>query len=292
MRWDLAAVGEVLLDVGVPTLVPGRAVHAPIRIWPGGTPVNVALAAAALGARTAVVGRVGADPAGSAIRAALAEAGVDSLLAVDEDAATGTFVEADLGRERAVAADRGASANLRVDDIPPALEALAVLVSGYALLQDDTGAAAAAALARANGPWIAVSTGSAGLVERCGPAEFHARTARANVILANEAEAAVLTGREPEEAVVELARRYEVACVTIGARGAVAAFRGGRVERAAPTDARAASITGAGDAFAAALLVSLLRGADLPEALSAACGAAVRIASRRTAADHAAGQPR
>jgi ribokinase len=292
MRWDLAAVGEVLLDVDIPTLVPGRTVHAPIRIRAGGTPVNAAYAAAALGARTAVVGRVGADPAGAAIRAALAEAGVDSLLAVDEDAATGTFVEADLGGERAVAADRGASANLRVDDIPPALEALAVLVSGYALLQDDTGVAAAAALARAKAPWIAVSTGSAVLVERCGSDEVHARTAGANVLMANEAEAAALTGREPEEAVVELAGRYELACVTMGARGAVAALRGGRLERAAPTEARAAGITGAGDAFAAALLVSLLRGADLAEALAAACDAAVRLASRRSAADQVAGRPR
>jgi hypothetical protein len=46
------------------------------------------------------------------------------------------------------------------------------------------------------------------------------------------------------------------------------------------------------NAFAAALLVSLLPGADLPKALSGAPCAAVRLASRRTAADHAAGQPR
>jgi ribokinase len=112
------------------------------------------------------------------------------------------------------------------------------------------------------------------------------------MLLANEAEAVALTSREPDDAVVDLAGRYEVACVTLGARGAVAARRGGRLERAAPTDAQAARITGAGDAFAAALLVSLLRGADLPDALSAACDAAARLASRRTDADHAAGRPR
>jgi ribokinase len=291
MRWDLAAVGEVLLDVDIPTLVPGRTVHAPIRIRAGGTPVNAAYAAAALGARTAVVGRVGADPAGAAIRAALAEAGVDGLLAVDADAATGTFVEVGLDSEGAVAADRGASANLHVDDIPRVLEAGAVLVSGYALLNDDTAAAAAAAIARADARWIAVSAGSAALVERCGADDVHARAAGANMLLANEAEAIALTGREPDDAVVDLAGRYEVACVTLGARGAVAAIRGGRLERAAPTDAKAAWITGAGDAFAAALLVSLPRGADLPDALAAACDAAARLASRRTDADHAAGRP-
>jgi sugar/nucleoside kinase (ribokinase family) len=282
MGWDLAAVGEVLLDISVPALAPGQVTHSRIQIRPGGTPVNAAFAAAALGARSAVVGRVGADLAGSGIRAALAEAGVDALLAVDEEVVTGTFVETDVGGERAVAADRGASANLHVDDIPASLEAGAVLVSGYALLHDDSVAAAVAALARADAPWIAVSMGSAALVERCGADEVHARTTGANVFLANEAEASALTGREPDKAVAELARHYGVACVTKGPRGAVAAIRETRLERVAPAYASTAQFTGAGDAFAAAFLLSLVRGADLRDALAAACTAGVRLAARRT----------
>ena len=290
MGWDLAAVGEVLLDVSLPTLVPGQIVHAPIELRPGGTPVNAAFAAAALGARSVVVGRVGADPAGSAIRAALDEARIDALLAVDDRAPTGTFVEAVVDGKRAIAADRGASAKLHVDDIPAALDAGAVFVSGYALLHDDTAAAAVAALSRANARWVAVSTGSAALVERCGADDVHAHAAAANVIVANEAEAIALTGLEPDEAVAELARRYEVACVTMGRRGAVAASRTGRLERAAPDSAGGAEITGAGDAFAAALLVSLVRGRDLGAALGAACTAAVPLASSRAAANYAVGR--
>jgi sugar/nucleoside kinase (ribokinase family) len=135
-----------------------------------------------------------------------------------------------------------------------------------------------------------VSTGSAALVERCGAEGVRARTEAANVIVANEAEATALTGLEPDEAVVELARRYDVACVTMGPRGAVAASRAGRLERAAPVSAGTAEITGAGDAFAAALLVSLVRGGDLRAALAAACTAAVPLASGRAAANYAGGR--
>jgi sugar/nucleoside kinase (ribokinase family) len=123
--------------------------------------------------------------------------------------------------------------------------------------------------------------GSAALVERCGADEVHARTTGANVFLANEAEASALTGREPDEAVAELARHYEVACVTKGPRGAVAAIRETRLERVAPAYASTAQITGAGDAFAAAFLLSLVRGADLRDALAAACTAGERLAARR-----------
>jgi 2-dehydro-3-deoxygluconokinase len=277
MRPDVVAVGEVLVDISVPQLVPGGVVHAPVALSPGGAPVNAALAAWALGARAAVVGRVGADVGGSAIRAALVEAGVEALLAVDEDVATGIFVEVGAGPERAIVTDRGASAKLAVKDLSASLAAGAVFVSGYALLHDDTAAAAAAALARADAEWVAVSMGSAALVERCGAEEVHARASGATVFFANEAEAVALTGHGPEDAVRELGFRYEIACVTLGPRGAIA-VREGRIERATPAAQDAAEITGSGDAFAAAFLVSLLRGSDLGAALSAACDSARRLA--------------
>lgn len=257
MSRDLAAVGEVMLDVSLPPPEPGRAIHAPVRVRAGGTPVNAALAAAGLGARAAVVGRVGADAAGAAVSATLAAAGVEALLTVDQRLATGSFVEAG----DAVVADRGASAALAPDDVPDPLAAGAVLVSGYTLLHDDTAPAGRAALERARARFVAV-TAVRGL-ER-----VHGRAAGANVLVANEAEAAALTGLPAEQAALELARGYEIACVTRGADGAVAAS-GGRLARGA---ALGPDLTGAGDAFAAALLVRLLRGAELAEAVGARLG--------------------
>ncbi len=275
MSRDLVAVGEVLLDVSAPALVWGRVVHAPVRVRAGGTPVNVAFAAAVLGASCAVVGRVGADPAGRAIRDALADAGVEALLAVDEELATGTFVEAGEGT---VVTDRGASAGLRGEDIPPSLAAKAVLVSGYALLHDDSAEAARRALTHAEARWIAVTAGSAALVESRGPREVRALAQGANVLFANEAEAVALTGLAPREAAAELARLFEIACVTRGAAGAVAS-RGGEVaESGAPARVDESTPAGAGDAFAGVFLASLSSGVELEQALAAASGAALGMA--------------
>jgi sugar/nucleoside kinase (ribokinase family) len=232
---DLVAVGEVMLDVALPPLVPGRALHTPVRVRAGGTPVNAALEAAARGRRAAVVGRVGADAAAEAVRWALRAAGVEALLAVDERLPTGTFAEAG----DAIVADRGANAALAPADLPEPLEAGAVLVSGYTLRNDDTRAAAEAAVRRARARYVAT------IAVEC---------AGANVLFANAAEAAALTGLEPEPAAVELAQRYEIVCVTLGAEGALSAAEG-RVERIPPLGP---DVTGGGDAFAAAFLLARL----------------------------------
>jgi ribokinase len=148
---DLLVVGEVMVDVLVPDASPEGRTHGPVRLRAGGTAVNVALAAASIGARVCVVGRTGDDPAGRLVRHTLDEAGVSSHLALDETLATGTFVE--FGD--AVAADRGANASLSIDDIPLPLRAAAVLVSSY-VPEELARAIAEAADAR----WVAAPGGN------------------------------------------------------------------------------------------------------------------------------------
>ena len=131
---SIAVVGEVMLDVLV---APGSEAHAAeVVVRAGGTVVNAALAAAAAGADTTAVGRVGRDAAAAAVGGALAGAGVADALATDERERTGTFVRV----EETIHVDRGANRRLRPDDLRR-LDADAVLVSGYALLHDDTRAA-------------------------------------------------------------------------------------------------------------------------------------------------------
>jgi len=268
---DLIAVGEVLLDVTVAELVPGRVSHTAASVRAGGVPVNAAIAAAAHGARAAVVGRVGADPAAAAIRAALSAAGVEAILAVDDELATGSFVEAGQGEAKAISADRGASARLSAVDIP-ALAARAILVSGHTLLHDDTAPAARAALEAAASPLIAVVA--------AGPSghDFHERARGANVLLANEVEAWALTGLEPEEAAVALGELYELVVVTAGPDGAVA-VRGGDVVFVSPSERSESDRSGAGDAFAGVLLVALAADAELRVALEQACEAGRSVLS-------------
>jgi len=166
---DLVAVGDVMLDGALPSLVVGGRVHGRIELRPGGSATNAALAAARLGARAAVVGRVGADAAGRVVEDALAPAGVDPLLARDAELRTGCVV---VVGGTSVVADPGASARLAPGDLPETLEAGAVLVSGYSLLQPGAEAAARRALERARTNLLAVDAASPHLVEAFGVGRF------------------------------------------------------------------------------------------------------------------------
>ncbi len=277
MQRDLIAVGDVMLDGALPAPAPGRRIHGRIELRPGGSAANAALAAVRLGARAAVVGRVGSDAVGRLVSDGLADAGVELLLARDETAPTGCVV---VVGGSAVVADPGASARLSPADLPAALEAGAVLVSGYSLLQSGPEAGARAALERARTEWLAVDAASASLLEAFGIDRFFEATVGVDVLLANAAEARALTGLEAEAAALELARRYRVGCVKLGAVGAVAASAG-RTVRAAARAVDAADTLGAGDSLAAAFLLALAGGAELDAALRAGCETATATLAGR-----------
>ena len=116
-------------------------------------------------------------------------------------------------------------------------------------------------LASAEGPWVALDA-----------ARLSALPPGGNAVIANEETARRLTGRNGEQAVRVLGERYRLACVTSGEDGAVAILDG-RLE-AAQEDPVDADALGAGDAFAATLLVGMARGDDLGRALRDGCRAA------------------
>jgi sugar/nucleoside kinase (ribokinase family) len=248
------AVGDVMVDV---TAV-GVSHGARISLTAGGSAVNAAIWAAIAGADATVVGRVGDDLGGRALRTELQERGVGADLSVDFEAATGTFLVAD-GEIRA---DRGANARFSPDHLPDPLEADVVLLSGYL-----PGPTVARALERAEGTWLALA-----------PALLDPLPPGANAILVDEIEARRLTGSAPEAAARMLGERFRLACVTCGADGAVAMLDG-RVETARPEPVDNASPVGAGDAFAAGLLVALARGAGLRDALEAGCSLGRTVAA-------------
>jgi len=265
-------VGDVMVDVNVG----GGAGHgAEVVVAEGGSAANAAVWAASLGAWATVVGRVGADAGARMLRTGLDERGVRTLLATDPALPTGAVVTLD-GSPRV---DRGANRAFTPGDVPGRLAFDAVLVSGYALLQVDSGPAAEAALARAVTGWLAVDAGSAGLLEQYGAERFLEATQAADVLLANEEEARILTGEEPEAAAATLGRHFRLACVKRGAAGAVAVLDGTSMSAPAPPvlDPRP---NGAGDAFAPGLLCALARGASLGDALVEACRCGSLAASR------------
>jgi ribokinase len=254
---SFVAVGDVLLDVNAS----GAGHAASIAVSAGGSALNAALSAAACGADATVVGRVGNDLAGTVVRLALKERDVHANLAVDAEAPTGTFLVVD-GEIRV---DRGANARFEPDDLPERLEADAIVVSGYL-----PAATVSAALDRAGGEWVGLA-----------PGRLDHIPGSPDAILVDEVEARRLTGHEPADAARALGGRCRLACVTRGAHGVVAVLDG-RLETCTPARVRRGDAIGAGDAFAAALLVQLVKGAGLREALQAAAelGAAVAAGTR------------
>lgn len=120
---DITAVGEILIDLtqqgtneqGIPLFAAN----------PGGAPANLAVAAARLGAKTAFIGKVGADAFGALLKNTLADNRVDiSGLVTDPHSPTTLAVVAlDQAGERSFSFYRNPSAdvNLRHGEIPPEL---------------------------------------------------------------------------------------------------------------------------------------------------------------------------
>lgn len=278
---DLVVVGDALLDVvaEAPALLEGGDARGSVRVRPGGQGANVAAWAASEGLRVRLHGKVGDDAVGRLVRESLLERGVEPALDVDPSAPTGTLLALVARGERSMVADRGAAARLSASDLPRAIEAGAVLVSGYLLFDRSSEEAARAALERARAGHVAVEASTWPLLESYGADRFLEATAPANVLFANEREAEVLTGAPGEEAAAKLAARYGVAVVKLGARGAALASADLTL-RSPAKEVAAVDATGAGDAFDAAFLATLVRGGSLGRALDHAITTGGWVTSR------------
>jgi ribokinase len=287
-----AVLGDCTLDIVV---VAERArrrggdVPARIRLGPGGQAANVAVRLARMGqpdAAVRLVAPMADDLAGRLLLDALARDGVAvAALPAASSAAVAVLLEAD--GERTMLSDRRSLA------ARPAAAALAdvdwVHCSGYALVDDETGDELAAALgARPAAVTLSVGGGSVPPDARRA-ARFRARlrSAAPQLCLLNRDEAGALLGRRSaptaRRAATLLSDLADVVVVTDGRGGSVATL-GGRAFTAPPDVAagRALDATGAGDAYAAAMIATLARASwpPLPARLGRAMAAGARLGAR------------
>ena len=247
------------------------------RLTVGGSGAIVAASAARLGLRVGFCGVVGDDPFGRFLREELERRGVDvGGLVVDADRPTGVTVVLARQNDRAILTHAGTIADLRTDLIDPLrLErARHVHVSSY-FLQERLAPELPALFerVRAHGAttsvdpnWDPAERWDGGLRDLLG---------QVDVFLPNATEATRIADvPEFDAAVLALAERAGVVVAKAGADGAVAAH-GERLIRAAPPAIEPLDTTGAGDAFDAGYLVSMLAGDPLERSLAIAnaCGA-------------------
>ena len=217
---------------------------------PGGKGANQALAAARLGAQVRFVGRIGRDDL--PLRS-LERDGVDVSGVIRDDGETGVaLILVDASSENVIVVAPGANRRLRPEEV-------------------DVGDADAV-MSQLEIPFEVV----------------RAARAQARFFCLNAAPARDFAGVEPEPDLL-VVNRYEyervdpggsLVALTLGAEGAVLLERGEEVARAVPPPVTAVDGTAAGDAFCAALVVSLLEGYERGAALARACAAGALAASR------------
>ncbi|WP_063784253.1 ribokinase [Streptomyces sp. SBT349] len=238
----------------------------------GGKGANQAVAAARAGARTALVGAVGDDPAGESAVRALTSAGVEvaGVRAVAGVATGSAWVTVDAGGENAIVVCPGANARLGTEDVRRGLAAAGP--GDVVVLQLEVPGDAvrfAAALGRRRGATVVLNAAPV-------PEALGGLLDDVSLLVVNEHEARAIAraaGVEPGEDPTALARALGLTVVrTLGADGATAAT-GRRVLHAAAPRVRAVDTTGAGDAFTGYLAAAL---AAAPHDLAAALDGAVR----------------
>jgi ribokinase len=240
----------------------------------GGKGANQAVACARLGAETWFLGRVGADAFGDALLAGLESSGVHTDYVVRDPAqpsGVALIVVSAEGENRIVVCG-GANAACAVEDLAalPDWAEFDVVLAQLEIPLPVVEAAFSGAAAR-------------GVLTVLDPAPACCLApellATVGVLTPNETEAKILLGKTlaselPTEMAAELLLQQGVQRVVLklGARGAYAAERGG-AERIFAPHVSPVDTTGAGDAFSAALGVSLARGMTLVEATQVACAA-------------------
>jgi len=234
---------------------------------PGGKGANQAVAAARLGARVAMVGRVGRDAFAKPLLDNLAAAGVDHTFVIeDPGAATGVaLIEVDDGGQNSIVVASGANMRLTPADVDAAEAAIAA--ADVLLLQLETPLETvihAARAARAHGVRVLLNPAPARPLPP-------ALLSLVDVLVPNESETALLTGmpvgnQAQVEAAAQALRGLGVGAVilTLGERGALLA-QAEKTEHFPAFAVTAVDTTAAGDAFMGGLAVALAEGQSLAE---------------------------
>jgi ribokinase len=284
VRRRVAVIGDIMLDVVVRphgVLAPTSDTPSSIRVSRGGSGANVALALRRSGHQVHYIGAAADDPARHMFQAAMKSAGIQLQLKIVEQP-TGTVVAlvADDG-QRMMLTDRGANAYLDEASVDTFLKEPFdhLHVSGYLLLDGATRGVAEHALAKAQqfGSSTSIDVCSVAPLRAVTPEVFLHAAMSASKIFANEEEALVLTSTNvAAEALERLAALFHEAMITLGPRGALAAWGDKRYSIDA-LDVEVLDTTGAGDAATGAYLGARLYGESPDRSLQLAMEAAATV---------------
>jgi ribokinase len=286
--YDLLVVGSANADlvIGVERR-PGAGetvLGSDLAVHPGGKGANQAVAAARLGARTALLARVGADAHGRLLLDSQRAAGVDTAGVLVGGAPTGVaLITVDPSGDNSIVVSPGANGRLTPDDVRAAggLFQASRVVSAQLEIPLETVVEVVRNLPPDSRFVLNPSP------PRPLPSEV---LAACDPLIVNEHEAKVILGEAsagdtPEQwARLLLAKGPRSVVVTLGAEGSLVASAEG-VARVPSVKVAAVDTTGAGDAFTAALAWRLGTGSSLAEAAEYASRVGAAAVTKQGAQD-------
>jgi len=283
--YDLICVGMALVDSIIkgfdpqPVSASGyRAVSCSLNV--GGEAVNEAMAAARLGAKTAILCALGEDEAGDMVLAALRRCGVETglvLRAAQHPTPVTTMFVRDDGSRKSITNEAHRRNFHPERDAARFTDARALLLGSLfrAPFDDPDIILAVLRAARAAGQLVLADTKLPNF-RRLALDDLRESLPLIDYITPNEDEARYFSGRETPEAMADafLERGVRNVIVKLGAKGCLLKNAEGAL-LLPPCRIRAVDATGAGDNFIAGFATELLRGSPLAAALrfANACGA-------------------
>ncbi len=285
--YDVLVVGSANVDlvIGVERR-PGAGetvLGSDLAVHPGGKGANQAVAAARLGARTALLARVGDDANGRLLLESQQNAGVDTEGVLVGGAPTGVaLITVDPSGDNSIVVSPGANGRLTPEDVRAAgpLFHASRVVSAQLEIPLESVVEVVRHL----------PSGTRFVLNPSPPQALPVEVlAACDPLIVNEHEARVILGGEtigddPAEWVRELlASGPKSVVVTLGSEGALVASAEEEAVRVASVKVDAVDTTGAGDSFTAALAWKLGAGASLAEAAAYAARVGAVAVTRRGA---------
>ena len=245
----ILVIGDVIEDVIVipeSEIRPNTDTKSAIHKSMGGQAANVASWLAFLGVQTRFVGCVGLADVRK-LEAELDQIGIEAALQSSAKP-TGSLVVLVQGASRSMLTDRGANLDLNLRAIDPTGFA-AVYLSGYSLFGRALGEIKDfAARVKQAGALLAIDPGSYGFIEDHGLEAFKELISEADLIFPNL----------EEDQLLGLSGVVALNVVTKGEGGAEAHWSSGQSAEVAGLETESIDPTGAGDAFCAGFLASLV----------------------------------
>ncbi len=250
--------------------------YAQMSIIPGGSAAGAVTTIALLGGKTSFFAQIGDDEYGD-LFAKETQATLKKVAGMTGHAIVLITPDA----ERTFAVNLGVSNKFTQDDIneEEIRDSDIFHIEGYLVEQAKPVALHAIKLAKKHGTKVSLDASDPGVIERHKEDFNDIIQNYTTILFANEKEAKVLTGKEPDEALKELANFCETVVIKLGDKGSLIWDKGKTIKVPA-VKTTAIDTTGAGDMYAGGFLYGMTRNWSLEECGQLASALASKVVGK------------